>query len=141
MVAGSRRRRAFTGSGDCQQQAGRKQLDSHMPKDFIAPDQLVFRHGTQYDLRPMNRKAPRRTDLRAHRAGRLDDHGGRRRARRHAARFVGPSEREARHLTEMAVRPSKAFGDTEESWLARQGQYDLAHVRRDRIRVKRLDLS
>jgi plasmid maintenance system antidote protein VapI len=36
---------------------------------------------------------------------------------------------------------SKVFGDTEESWLARQAQYDLDHVRRDRIKVKRLNLG
>jgi antitoxin HigA-1 len=41
---------------------------------------------------------------------------------------------------EMAVRLSKAFGDTEECWLARQTQYDLANVRH-RIKVKRLSLG
>ena len=39
---------------------------------------------------------------------------------------------------EMAVRLSKVFGDSEESWLARQARYELDHVRRDRIKVKRL---
>jgi addiction module HigA family antidote len=38
---------------------------------------------------------------------------------------------------EMAVRLEKFSGESAESWLARQGQYDLANVRRDRIRVKR----
>jgi len=42
---------------------------------------------------------------------------------------------------EMAVRLSKLFGGTEESWLARQAQYDLDHVRRDRIKVKRLNFG
>lgn len=39
---------------------------------------------------------------------------------------------------EMAVRLSKVFGGTEEGWLAQQSQFDLAHVRRDRIQLKRL---
>ena len=34
---------------------------------------------------------------------------------------------------EMAVRLSKVFGGTEEGWLLQQAQYDLAHVRRDRL--------
>ena len=41
---------------------------------------------------------------------------------------------------EMAVRPSKVFGGSEESWLVQQAQYDLAQVRRDRIKLKRLEL-
>ena len=40
---------------------------------------------------------------------------------------------------EMAVRLSKVFGGTEEGWLVQQAQYDLAHVRRDRIKLKRLE--
>ena len=40
---------------------------------------------------------------------------------------------------EMAVRLSKVFGGSAESWLVQQAQYDLAHVRADRIRLKRLD--
>jgi len=39
---------------------------------------------------------------------------------------------------EMAVRVSQVFGGTEEGWLAQQAQYDLAHVRRDRLQLKRL---
>jgi addiction module HigA family antidote len=42
---------------------------------------------------------------------------------------------------EMAVRLSKVFGGTEESWLLQQAQYDLAHVRRDRLKLKRLELA
>ena len=42
---------------------------------------------------------------------------------------------------EMAVRLAKVFGGTEEGWLAQQAQYDLAHVRRSRIKVKRLNLG
>src|ERR1035438_1246901 len=34
---------------------------------------------------------------------------------------------------EMAVRLSKVFGGSAESWLVQQAQYDLAHVRADRI--------
>ena len=41
---------------------------------------------------------------------------------------------------EMAVRLSKVFGGTEQGWLVQQAQYDLAQVRRDRIKVKRLEL-
>jgi len=40
---------------------------------------------------------------------------------------------------EMAVRLSKVFGGTEEGWLLQQAQYDLAHVRRDRLRLKKLE--
>ena len=39
---------------------------------------------------------------------------------------------------EMAVRLSKAFGGSAESWLVQQAQYDLAQVNADRISVKRL---
>lgn len=42
---------------------------------------------------------------------------------------------------EMAVRLSRIFGDTEESWLLRQAQYELGQVRRAHIRVKRLHLG
>jgi addiction module HigA family antidote len=41
---------------------------------------------------------------------------------------------------EMAVRLSKVFGGTEQGWLVQQAQYDLARVRRDRIKLKRLEL-
>ena len=40
---------------------------------------------------------------------------------------------------EMAVRLSKAFGASAESWLAQQAQYDLAQVNQERIKVKRLE--
>jgi len=39
---------------------------------------------------------------------------------------------------EMAVRLAKVFGGTEEGWLVQQAQYDLAQVRRERIKLKRL---
>jgi plasmid maintenance system antidote protein VapI len=39
----------------------------------------------------------------------------------------------------MAVRLSKAFGASAESWLAQQAQYDLAQVNMERIKVKRLE--
>jgi addiction module HigA family antidote len=38
---------------------------------------------------------------------------------------------------EMAVRLSKAFGSTAETWLRLQVAYDLAHVRADEIHVQR----
>ena len=41
---------------------------------------------------------------------------------------------------EMAVRLSKVFGGTAEGWLVQQAQYDLAQVRRDRMKLKRLEL-
>ncbi len=41
---------------------------------------------------------------------------------------------------EMAVRLSKAFGGSAESWLIQQAQYDLAQVKSERIKVKRLEL-
>jgi antitoxin HigA-1 len=40
---------------------------------------------------------------------------------------------------EMAVRLAKVFGGTEDGWLIQQAQYDLAHVRRDRLKLKRLE--
>lgn len=42
---------------------------------------------------------------------------------------------------EMAVRLSKVFGGTEEGWLAQQAQYDLAQVRRVRLKLKRLEIA
>ncbi len=39
---------------------------------------------------------------------------------------------------EMAVRISKVFGGSPESWLTQQAHYDLAQVRADRIKLKRL---
>ncbi len=40
---------------------------------------------------------------------------------------------------EMAVRLEKVFGGSAESWLIQQAQYDLAQVRPDRIKLKRLE--
>src|ERR1700689_192708 len=39
---------------------------------------------------------------------------------------------------EMAVRLSKVFGGSEDGWLVQKAQYDLAQVRRDNIKLKRL---
>jgi antitoxin HigA-1 len=41
---------------------------------------------------------------------------------------------------EMAVRLSKVFGGDEQGWLVQQALYDLAHVQRDRLKLKRLEL-
>jgi addiction module HigA family antidote len=41
---------------------------------------------------------------------------------------------------EMAVRLSKVFGGTAEGWLVQQAQYDLANVRADRMKLKKLEL-
>jgi antitoxin HigA-1 len=42
---------------------------------------------------------------------------------------------------EMAVRLSKVFGGSEEGWLVQQAQHDLAQVRRDRLKLKRLEIA
>jgi addiction module HigA family antidote len=42
---------------------------------------------------------------------------------------------------EMAVRLSKVFGGSDEGWLIQQAQYDLAQVRRDRLKLKRLEIA
>jgi addiction module HigA family antidote len=39
---------------------------------------------------------------------------------------------------EMAVRLSIVFGGSAESWLIQQAQYDLAQVREDHLKLKRL---
>jgi addiction module HigA family antidote len=40
---------------------------------------------------------------------------------------------------EMAVRLSKVFGGSAEGWLVQQAQYDLAQVRADRLKLKKLE--
>jgi addiction module HigA family antidote len=42
---------------------------------------------------------------------------------------------------EMAVRLSKVFGGSAQSWLVQQVQYDLAHLRIDKINLKRLKIA
>jgi addiction module HigA family antidote len=42
---------------------------------------------------------------------------------------------------EMAVRLSRVFGGTEEDWLVQQAHYDLAQVRRDRIKLNWLKVA
>jgi addiction module HigA family antidote len=42
---------------------------------------------------------------------------------------------------EMAVRLSKVFGGSAESWLVQQVQYELSHVRADRMKLARLKLA
>ena len=42
---------------------------------------------------------------------------------------------------EMAVRLSKAFGGSAESWITQQAHCDVAQVRADRIKVKRLQIA
>ncbi len=42
---------------------------------------------------------------------------------------------------EMAVRLSKVFGGSAESWLVQQAQYDLSQVRTDRLKLKRLEFA
>ena len=42
---------------------------------------------------------------------------------------------------EMAVRISQVFGGTEEGWLVQQAQYELAQVRRDHLKLKRLAIA
>jgi antitoxin HigA-1 len=40
---------------------------------------------------------------------------------------------------EMAVRLEQVFGGSAESWLVQQAHYELAQVRTDRIKLKRLE--
>jgi plasmid maintenance system antidote protein VapI len=40
----------------------------------------------------------------------------------------------------MAVRLSQVFGGSAQTWLTQQAQYDLAQIRTDRIKLKRLQL-
>jgi len=42
---------------------------------------------------------------------------------------------------EMAVRLSKVFGGNAATWLTLQAHYDLAQVRADRIKLKRLEFA
>src|ERR1700723_534564 len=42
---------------------------------------------------------------------------------------------------EMAVRLSTVLGGSEQGWLVQQAQYDLAQVRRERIKLKRLVIA
>jgi addiction module HigA family antidote len=42
---------------------------------------------------------------------------------------------------EMAVRLSKVFGGSAETWLTQQAHYDLVQVHADRIKPKRLELT
>jgi antitoxin HigA-1 len=42
---------------------------------------------------------------------------------------------------EMAVRLSKAFGGSPESWLTQQSHFDLAQVNAEKIKVKRLQAA
>ncbi len=41
----------------------------------------------------------------------------------------------------MAVRLSKVFGGSAESWLTQQAHHDLAQVRADRIKLRRLQFA
>jgi len=41
---------------------------------------------------------------------------------------------------EMAVRLSKVFGGSAESWLVQQAQYDIANLHTDHLKLKRLEL-
>lgn len=42
---------------------------------------------------------------------------------------------------EMAVRLSQVFGGTAESWITQQAYYDLARVRREKIKLKRFEVA
>jgi antitoxin HigA-1 len=67
----------------------------------------------------------------------------------HAAAALGVSRNSLSELVnarrgispEMAVRLSKAFGGSAESWLTQQVQYDLAQIESDKIKVKRLEAA
>ena len=67
----------------------------------------------------------------------------------HAAQALGVTRNTLSELVngkrgispEMAVRLSQVFGGTEEGWLMQQAHYDLAHVRRDGLKLKRLKVA
>jgi len=59
----------------------------------------------------------------------------------HAHHAVGAGDEKRGISPEMAVRLSKVFGGSAESWLTQQAQYDLAQVRADRIKLRRLALA
>ena len=42
---------------------------------------------------------------------------------------------------EMAARLTKVFGGSDEGWLLQRAQYDLAHLRRGGLKLKRLELA
>lgn len=42
---------------------------------------------------------------------------------------------------EMAVRLAQVFGGSAASWLTQQAHYDLAQIRTDHIKLKRLELA
>jgi addiction module HigA family antidote len=42
---------------------------------------------------------------------------------------------------EMTVRLSKVFGGSAATWLTQQAHYDLAQVRADRIKLKKLEFA
>jgi antitoxin HigA-1 len=42
---------------------------------------------------------------------------------------------------EMAVRLSKVFGASPESWLVQQAQYDLSHIKAGQLKLKRLQFA
>src|SRR6185437_3645937 len=42
---------------------------------------------------------------------------------------------------EMAIRLSKVFGGSAESWLVQQAQYDLAHIQAENLKLKRLKIA
>ena len=66
-----------------------------------------------------------------------------------AAAMLGVTSTSLRNLVkerrgispEMAVRLSKVFGGSAQSWLIQQAQYDLAQIRADRIKLKRLQVA
>jgi plasmid maintenance system antidote protein VapI len=76
-----------------------------------------------------------------HRAFRLDHHGRRRSPWRDAEDLSELVNEKCGISPEIAVRLSKVFGGTAEGWLVQQAQYDLAHVRADRMKLKRLELA
>jgi addiction module HigA family antidote len=41
----------------------------------------------------------------------------------------------------MAVRLSKVFGGSAESWLTQQANHDIAQIRKDRIKLRRLQFA
>lgn len=75
-----------------------------------------------------------------HRAFRLDDQGRRLRPWSQPDTLSELVNGKRGISPEMAVRLSQVFGASAESWLTQQAHYELAHVRADRIKLKRLEL-
>jgi plasmid maintenance system antidote protein VapI len=76
-----------------------------------------------------------------YRADGLDDHGGRRSPWSDRTTLSELVNGKRGISPEMAVRLSKVFGGSAATWLTQRAHHDLAHVRADRIKLKRLEFA